>query len=389
MNNYAPVDLAFDRGEGCYLYTTDDQSYLDAVGGIAVCVLGHAHKQLAQAIQDQAETLIHTSNLYHIPLQEQLGAEITELANMEKVFFCNSGAEANEAAIKLTRLYGHSKNISVPRVIVMQGGFHGRTMATLTATGNDKVKQGFEPLVDGFVELPYNDLDAVKSALAADESICAIMLEPIQGEGGINIPSENYLSEIRKLCDEHECLMIMDEVQTGMCRTGAWFAHQHENIVPDIMTLAKAMANGMPIGACLVAKRATDLFQPGSHGSTFGGNPLASRAALEVIKILKSLNASELAKQKGAWLLEQFKTSLADIAGVKSIRGKGMMIGIELNEPCAELVAKAMEKHCLINVTAGNVIRLLPPLIMEQTELEKLHQVIVEIVTDFCKENKA
>ena len=389
MNNYAPVNLAFDRGEGCYLFTTEGEPYLDAVGGIAVCVLGHAHKQLAQAIQDQAETLIHTSNLYHIPLQEQLGAEITELANMEKVFFCNSGAEANEAAIKLTRLYGHSKNISVPRVIVMQGGFHGRTMATLTATGNDKVKQGFEPLVDGFVELPYNDLDAVKSALAADESICAIMLEPIQGEGGINIPSENYLAEIRKLCDEHECLMIMDEVQTGMCRTGAWFAHQHENIVPDIMTLAKAMANGMPIGACLVAKRATDLFQPGSHGSTFGGNPLASRAALEVIKILKSLNASQLAKEKGAWLLEQFKTSLTDIPGVKSIRGKGMMIGIELNEPCTELVGKAMEKHCLINVTAGHVIRLLPPLIMEQAELEKLHQVIVEIVTEFCKENMA
>ncbi len=372
MSNYQPLSVEFESGSGAWLTDVDGQQYLDALSGIAVCGLGHAHPAVQEAIADQAANLIHTSNIYRIPLQEKLAEKLVEHSAMDKVFFGNSGAEANEAAIKLARLYGNNKGINNPTIVVMEKSFHGRTMATLTATGNEKVKKGFSPLVEGFKHIPYNNLDALNEIAETTDNIVAVMLEPVLGEGGIIIPDEGYLKAIRTFCDEHECLMILDEIQTGMCRTGEWFAFQHDGIKPDIMTLAKALGNGVPIGACLASGGAADLFQPGSHGSTFGGNPLAARAALAVIKVLEDKKLELRAKELGNRLLDGFKQSLSAIDGIKEIRGKGLMLAIELENNCTDLVSLALKENLLINVTAGNVIRLLPPLVINDDEADEI-----------------
>lgn len=383
MTNYAPLPISFESGEGAWLTDTGGQRYLDALSGIAVCGLGHAHPEVQIAIADQAAKLIHTSNLYRIPLQEQLADKLIEHSGMDNVFFGNSGAEANEAAIKLARLYGNNKGITNPTIIVMERSFHGRTMATLTATGNDKVKKGFTPLFDGFKHIPYNNIDALHEVAETTPDIVAVMLEPILGEGGVVIPDEGYLKAVRSFCDENNCLMIQDEIQTGMGRTGQWFAFQHEGIKPDIMTLAKALGNGVPIGACLASGKAADLFQPGSHGSTFGGNPLAARAALSVIEVLANRNLVQRAKELGNRFLDGFKQSLNGLNGIKEIRGKGLMIGIELESECAELVGLALQKKLLINVTAGNVIRLLPPLVMTDEEADEVVSILSKVIKNY------
>jgi len=383
MTNYAPLPVSFVSGEGVWLTDTDGQRYLDALSGIAVCGLGHAHPVVQSAIADQAANLIHTSNLYHIPLQEKLADKLLEHSGMDNVFFGNSGAEANEAAIKLARLYGNNKGISKPTIIVMEGSFHGRTMATLSATGNDKVKKGFTPLVEGFKHIPYNNIDALNEVAETTPDMVAVMLEPVLGEGGIVIPDEGYLKAVRAFCDENDCLMILDEIQAGMGRTGEWFAFQHETIKPDVMTLAKALGNGVPIGACLASGAAAALFQPGSHGSTFGGNPLAARAALSVIEVLESEQLIVRAKELGNRLLDGFKQGLNDIKGIKEIRGKGLMIGIELENDCTELVGLALEQKLLINVTAGNTIRLLPPLVMSDEEAGEIVSKLSNIIKKY------
>ncbi len=384
MSSYQPLPVAFEQGAGAWLTDQDGQQYLDALSGIGVCGLGHAHPDVAQAIADQASKLSHTSNLYHIPLQEELAARLTSLAGMDKVFFANSGAEANEAAIKIARLYGHKKGIDHPVIITATGSFHGRTMATLSATGNPKVQDGFAPLVEKFIHVPYNDLEALNSVI--DGNVVAVMLEPIQGEGGIIIPDEGYLKSVREICDQNNCLLILDEIQTGMCRTGEWFAFQHENITPDVMTLAKALGNGMPIGACLAKGVAAELIQPGSHGSTFGGNPLASRAALAVIDILSRQKLHENAAKLGTQMLESFKQGFSEIKGVVSVRGKGLMLGIELDKDCAQLVTMALEEHLLINVTSDNVIRLLPPLNIDEDLAQQIVEKVIRIVKAFLKQ---
>jgi len=384
MSSYQPLPVAFEHGSGVWLTDQDGQQYLDALSGIGVCGLGHAHTEVTQAIAVQAGKLLHTSNLYHIPLQEELAARLTSLAGMDKVFFANSGAEANEAAIKIARLYGHKKGIDHPVIITAMGSFHGRTMATLSATGNPKVQDGFAPLVEKFNHVPYNDIEALNSVI--DSNVVAVMLEPIQGEGGIIIPDEGYLNSVREICDQNNCLLILDEIQTGMCRTGEWFAFQHENITPDVMTLAKALGNGMPIGACLAKGVAAELIQPGSHGSTFGGNPLASRAALTVIDILSRQKLHENAAKLGTQMLESFKQGFSAIKGVVSVRGKGLMLGIELDKECAQLVTMALEEHLLINVTSDNVIRLLPPLIIDEDLAQQIVEKVIRLVKTFLKQ---
>jgi len=384
MSSYQPLPVAFEQGAGAWLTDQDGQQYLDALSGIAVCGLGHAHPDVAQAIADQAGKLSHTSNLYHIPLQEELAARLTSLAGMDKVFFANSGAEANEAAIKIARLYGHQKGIDNPVIITAKGSFHGRTMATLSATGNPKVQKGFAPLVEKFIHITYNDIEALNSI--TDGNVVAVMLEPIQGEGGIIVPDKGYLKSVRKICDQNNYLLILDEIQTGMCRTGEWFAFQHENITPDVMTLAKALGNGMPIGACLAKGAAAELIQPGSHGSTFGGNPLASRAGLAVIDVLSKQKLHENAAKLGAQMLESLKQGFSEIKGVVSVRGKGLMLGIELDKDCAQLVNMALEEHLLINVTSDNVIRLLPPLIIDEDMAQQIVEKVIRIVKAFLKQ---
>lgn len=384
MSSYQPLPVAFEHGSGVWLTDQDGQQYLDALSGIGVCGLGHAHPDVTQAIADQAGKLLHTSNLYHIPLQEELAARLTSLAGMDKVFFANSGAEANEAAIKIARLYGHKKGIDHPVIITATGSFHGRTMATLSATGNPKVQDGFAPLVEKFNHVSYNDIEALNSVI--DGNVVAVMLEPIQGEGGIIIPDEGYLQSVREICDQNNCLLILDEIQTGMCRTGKWFAFQHENITPDVMTLAKALGNGMPIGACLAKGLAAELIKSGSHGSTFGGNPLASRAGLAVIDILAKQKLHENAAKLGAQMLESFKQGFSEIKGVVSVRGKGLMLGIELDKECAQLVTMALEEHLLINVTSDNVIRLLPPLIIDEDLAQQIVEKVIRLVKAFLKQ---
>ena len=384
MNSYRRQDIGFVRGQGAWLYTAEGEAYLDALSGIAVCSLGHAHPQIAEALAQQAANVLHTSNLYRIPLQEQLGARLAQLSGMQKVFFCNSGAEANEAAIKLARMYGHQKSHACPKIIVMEGAFHGRTLAALTATGNRKIQAGFEPLVEGFVRVPYNDVEAVKNAGEHHPGVVAILMEPIQGEGGVVIPSPGYLRALRKLCDERGWLLMLDEVQTGMCRTGRWFAFQHEDIVPDVMALAKSLGNGVPIGACLANGPAAEVFEPGNHGSTFGGNPLACCAGLAVIGVMESNDLARRAADAGARLLSMLEDGLRGIPGVRVVRGRGLILGIELDRPCAELVSKALiEEHLLINVTADRVIRLLPPLVVADEDLERIAQGVTRLVQDF------
>jgi len=378
MKTYAPLDVTFEHGDGAYLWDTNQQQYLDALCGIAVCGLGHAHPAITKTISEQAARLLHTSNLYQIDKQQQLANQLCEISGMDRVFFSNSGAEANEAAIKIARLYGHQKKIKNPNIIVMENSFHGRTMATLSATGNRKVQAGFEPLVQGFVRAPYNDINAIKNIADNNNDVVAILVEPIQGESGIKVPDQDYLNQLREICDQQDWLLMLDEIQTGMGRTGKWFAFQHNNIQPDVMTLAKALGNGVPIGACLANKKAGEIMQPGNHGSTFGGNPLMCATASSVINTIASENLITNAKLLGDYMLNSFKEKLSKVEGVREVRGLGLMIGIELEHDCAQLPKLALEKHLLINVTAGNVIRLLPPLIINQQQAD----IIVNTVSD-------
>lgn len=386
MNTYLPLPVSFTHGEGAWLYDTDGTRYLDALGGIAVCALGHAHPAVTRAICDQAGRLLHSSNLYRIENQDALADLLCEKADMQRVFFSNSGAEANEAALKLARLYGHQKGIDAPQVIVTEGSFHGRTMATLTATGNRKIQAGFEPLVPGFLRAPYNDIEALRTIAGNSPDVVAILVEPITGEGGIRIPDEDYLTTIRTLCDEHGWLMMLDEIQTGMGRTGRWFAHQHTGITPDVMTLAKALGNGVPIGACLANGPAADVFRPGNHGSTFGGNPLATRAALAVVETIEKDDLVTRADVLGERLKNGFQARLDGIDGVAEIRGKGLMLGIELDRPCGVLVRQALDKGLLINVTADSVVRLLPPLILSDEQADTLCDSVCELIEIFLDE---
>ncbi len=380
MNTYGSRALSFVRGEGSWLIAADGKRYLDAISSIAVCGLGHAHPAVAATIAKQAATLIHTSNLYNIPQQEKLGETLCKLSGMDKVFFGNSGAEANECAIKLARFYGHSKDIENPVIIVMENSFHGRTLATLTATGNRKVQAGFEPLVQGFVRAPYGDVEAINTIAANNPNVVAILVEPIQGEGGINIPASDYLNKLHEICSKHSWLLMLDEVQTGNGRTGKYFSYQHNGIIPDVVTTAKGLGNGFPIGACLAKGIAAELFQPGNHGSTYGGNPLGCATAQTVVDTLLQEKLIERAADLGTKLLADFQLELAGCEHVIAIRGKGLMLGIELKQDCPELVAQAAEQGLLINVTAGKVIRLLPTLVLSDADAALLVNTLCNLI---------
>lgn len=385
MNTYSKQPVTFVKGEGVWLLDEQGNRYLDALAGIAVNGLGHAHPRLVQAISNQAAKLIHASNMYHIAEQEQLAEKLCAISGMDKVFFCNSGCEANEAAIKLARLYGHNKGVETPEIIVMEKAFHGRTLATLSATGNRKAQAGFEPLVSGFIRVPFDDLEAVRQIASRKNNVVAILVEPVQGEGGINIPKDAsaYLQGLRKLCDERGWLLMLDEVQSGIGRTGTWFAFQHTNIVPDVVTLAKGLGSGVPIGACLAHGAASEVFTYGKHGSTFGGNPLASVAGLTTLNVIEQDKLCAHAERLGNWLREIFLAELKDVDGIVAIRNAGLMIGIELDRPCAELVEQALAAKLLINVTADKVVRLLPPLVMSQDEAQQLVDRLVPLIKVF------
>ncbi|MDP7536510.1 MAG: aspartate aminotransferase family protein [Methylococcales bacterium] len=380
MPTYARLPVSFTRGQGAWLWDQNNVRYLDALSGIAVCNLGHAHPAIHQAIAEQSRLLLHTSNLYEITLQSELANQLTQLSGMSNAFFCNSGAEANEAAIKLARLYGHSQGIAQPTIIVMNNSFHGRTLATLSATGNPKVHQGFTPLVDGFIHVPFNDLSAIEKVIADNSDIVAVMAEPIQGEGGVNIPAPNYLNKVRQLCDQHKLLLILDEIQTGIGRTGRFLAYQHNDILPDICTLAKALGNGVPIGACLATGKAAQLLTAGKHGSTFGGNLLACRAALSVLDVIQKDNLIQAATTQGNKIVDQISKRLNCHPLVAEIRHQGMMIAIELTQPCSALTQEALDQKVLINITAEKVIRLLPPLIISDEQITLLADTIQVLV---------
>ncbi len=388
MNTYGRQPVTFTHGEGVWLWDDQGSKYLDALSGVAVNGLGHAHPNLVKTLQAQIAKLIHVSNIYQIAEQAALGDKLAELSGMDKVFFCNSGCEANEAAIKLARLYGHNKGIETPEIIVMEKAFHGRTMATLSATGNRKTQAGFEPLVGGFIRVPFDDLDAVKQIAARKNNVVAVLVEPVQGEGGINIPHDgkNYLEGLRKICDEHGWLLMLDEVQSGIGRTGTWFAFQHTNITPDVMTLAKGLGSGVPVGACVAKGVAADTFTPGKHGSTFGGNPLATTAGLATLNIIAEEKLRENAEKMGDLIVAELKTALADVAGVRTIRHAGLMIGVELEKPCTELVKIGLEAKILINVTAENVVRLLPPLVINEAEARELVKRLAPLIEQFLNQ---
>lgn len=379
---YARQPVAFVRGEGVWLFDENGDKYMDAISGIAVCNLGHCHPAVSRTLAEQAGQQVHTSNLYRIPAQEALAERLCEISGMQGAFFSNSGAEANEAAIKIARLYGNRKGIAKPTVIVMEGSFHGRTMATLSATGNSKVQEGFAPLVEGFVRVPFNDVAAVE-ALATSNEIVAVLVEPVQGEGGINIPDAGYLQALRQLCDQQDWLLMLDEIQSGNGRTGHYFACMGDGVLPDVLTTAKGLGNGFPIGACLVAGKAADVLSPGTHGSTYGGNPLGCATALTVVNTLTNEVIGDVAT-KGAQLKAAFQAALADVALVTEIRQKGLMLGIQLDRPCGELVASAREAGLLINVTAGSVIRLLPPLVINDAEMQTLVDGLSAIIHSFA-----
>ncbi|HSB95732.1 MAG TPA: acetylornithine transaminase [Spongiibacteraceae bacterium] len=384
MNTYGRLPVAFEHGEGVWLFDGDGKRYLDALGGVAVNILGHAHPALVAAIQQQAAKLIHTSNIYSIQLQTELSAALCRLSGMERVFFCNSGAEANEAAIKLARLFGHKKGIDKPTIIVMEQSFHGRTMATLTASGNRKIQAGFEPLVAGFTRAPYADFEALQTIARNNPDVVAVLMEPVQGEGGINIAPPGFLKQLRELCDQRGWLLMLDEVQTGNGRTGTFFAYQHEGILPDVVTTAKGLGGGVPIGACLAHGEAAELFHPGNHGSTFGGNPLACAAGLAVLNALDDEQLAANAAREGEYLRQQLQERLATVPGVVAVRGFGMMLGIELNRSCGDLVGQALAQGLLINVTADKVVRLLPPLIWRREHSEQLLNILCPLIEKFC-----
>lgn len=383
IHAYQPLPVNFASGAGCYLKDGDDREYLDGLCGISVTSLGHAHPAVTRAIQEQAATLLHTSNLYSIGWQQKLASLLCETASMDRVFFANSGAEANEAAIKLARLYGHQRGIDNPQIIVMENAFHGRTMATLSATGSRKVQAGFEPLVAGFVRAPYDDITSIEAIAANNRNVVAILLEPVQGEAGIVIPRSGYLAELRRICDANHWLLMVDEIQSGMARSGKLFAHQHEMILPDVMTLAKALGNGVPIGACIAAGPAADVFQPGNHGSTFGGNPLACRAAYSTLQTMIEDDIAANAAARGEQLAGLLARELADNPKVAQIRHLGLLLAVEMTEACQPIVELALEQRLLINVTAGKVVRILPPLIMDADQTEELGRRLVTAIRQF------
>jgi acetylornithine/N-succinyldiaminopimelate aminotransferase len=383
MNTYARIPVAFTHGEGAWLWDSDGKRYLDALAGIAVNTLGHAHPRYTAALNAQIGKLIHVSNLYQVPQQESLADRLCALSGMDEVFLCNSGCEANEAAIKLARMFGHNKGVETPHIIVMEKAFHGRTLATLSATGNRKVQAGFEPLVKGFVRVPYDDLDAIRQVAGHNHEVVAVLVEPIQGEGGIRTLDIHYLQQLRQICDQQGWLLMLDEVQCGIGRTGLWFAFEHTGILPDVMTLAKGLGSGVPVGACLAAGKAAGTFKPGNHGSTFGGNPLACTAALATLEIMQQDNLPASAAATGKLLMDGLRQRLHGVAGVVDIRGQGLMLGIELGKPCGELVRQALAQGLLINVTAENVIRLLPPLIFSESEVQQLLDILCPLIVAF------
>ena len=385
MNTYARLPVSFVRGEGAWLWDSEGKRYLDGLSGIAVNTLGHAHPRLMAALGEQIGKLMHCSNVYQIPEQEKLADKLCSLSGMQEVFFVNSGCEANEAAIKLARLYGHSRGIESPSIIVMEKAFHGRTLATLSATGNRKVQAGFEPLVKGFVRVPYDDIESIRQVAQNNANVVAILVEPVQGEGGIRTPEIAYLQQLRQLCNEHNWLLMLDEVQTGIGRTGRWFAHQHADILPDVMTLAKGLGSGVPVSACLAAGAATGTFKPGNHGSTFGGNPLACVAGLTTLNIVEQDQLLAHAERLGQFIRQGFTAAMQGVKGVVELRGQGLMIGIELDRPCGELVKQVLARGLLINVTADNVIRLLPPLVMSQDEAQQLLDILCPLVKEFLQ----
>jgi len=385
MQTYARQPVAFDRGEGVWLFDENGDRYLDALAGVAVSGLGHAHPVLARALCEQAGRLLHTSNLYRIPLQERLAERLCTLSGLERAFFCNSGAEANEAAIKIARLYAHNRGIENPAIVVMEKSFHGRTMATLSATGNRKVQAGFEPLVTGFVRVPFGDAGAVAALAEHHKNIVAVLVEPYQGEGGVQVPQLDYLAQLRRICDENAWLLMLDEVQTGIGRTGTWFAFQHTDIKPDVMTLAKGLGSGVPIGACLARGVAAETFVAGKHGSTFGGNPLACVAALTTLRVMEDDKLLENAAAVGAFIRADLLHRLAGLAGVREVRGQGLMIGIEIDRTCGDLVKQALARKLLINVTNESVVRLLPPLILKREEAALLTEKLAALIKAFLE----
>ena len=386
MNTYGRLPIALSHGQGCRVWDINGKCYLDALGGIAVNTLGHNHAKLVPALQDQIGKLIHSSNYYHVPLQETLAAKLVELSGLENVFFCSTGLEANEAALKLARKFGHDKGIERPEVVVYEKAFHGRSIATLSATGNPKVQAGFGPLVEGFIRVPLNDIDAIKKATAGNPNVTAVFFEAIQGEGGVNPMSDQYLRDIRQLCDERDWLLMIDEVQCGMGRTGKWFAHQWSGIKPDVMPLAKGLGSGVPVGAVVCGPKAAHIFQPGNHGTTFGGNPLAMRAGVETIRIMEEDGLLANAHKVGEHLVAALKRELAGEKGVKEIRGRGLMLGIDLNVPCGEILKRAADNGLLLSVTADSVIRMVPSLIMTTAEADEVVAILAPIIKQLLKE---
>ena len=383
MNTYGRLPLALSHGRGCWLWDTQGRRYLDGLGGIAVNTLGHAHPKLVPALQDQIAKLIHSSNYYQVPLQEQLAAKLCEISGLSNVFFCNTGLEANEGALKIARKFGHDKGIARPEIIVYEKAFHGRSIATLSATGNPKVQKGFEPLVEGFVRVPLNDIAAVEEVARTNPNVVAVFLEVIQGEGGINPTRWEYLRDVRRVCDERGWLLMLDEVQCGMGRTGKWFAHQWAGIKPDVMPLAKGLGSGVPVGAIVVGDKAKDVLGPGNHGTTFGGNPLAMRAGVETLRIMEEERLLENAATVGAQLRAGLERELAGVKGVKEIRGQGLMLGIELDRSCGELLQRAAEAGLMISITADSVIRLVPPLILNADEAAQIVAILSPLIKSF------
>jgi acetylornithine/N-succinyldiaminopimelate aminotransferase len=386
MNTYGRVPMALSHGQGCRVWDINGKSYIDALGGIAVNTLGHNHPKLVPALQDQLSKIIHSCNYYHVPGQELLAAKLVELSGMANVFFCCTGLEANEAALKLARKYGHDKGIERPEIVVYEKAFHGRSIATLSATGNAKVQAGFGPLVEGFIRVPQNDIEALKQATAGNKNVTAVFFETIQGEGGVNPMRIEYLQQVRKLCDENDWLLMIDEVQCGMGRTGKWFAHQWAGIVPDVMPLAKGLGSGIPIGAVVAGPKAANIFQPGNHGTTFGGNPLAMRAGIETIRIMEEEGLLAHAAKMGDYFRAAISKGLAGNPGLKEIRGQGLMIGVELTKPCGELTARCAEKGLLISVTADTVIRMVPPLIITAAEIDEIVAILIPLVIQLLAE---
>ena len=385
VNAYRPLPVNFTHGDGCYLYDSDGKQYLDALCGISVTSLGHNYPPLTAALQEQASTLLHTSNLYSISWQQKLADLLCATAQMDRVFFANSGAEANEAAIKLARLYGHQKDIENPQIVVMQHAFHGRTMATLSATGSRKVQAGFEPLVSGFVRAPYNDIASIEAIADSNRNVVAILVEPVQGEAGIVIPDPGYLTALRKICDHNDWLLMLDEIQSGMGRSGKMFACQHEAVVPDVMTIAKALGNGVPVGACITRGKAAEVIQPGNHGSTFGGNPLACRAAHTVLENMIANKFADNAAQRGQQLFTALQEGLAENSQVADIRHLGLLLAVEMTIPCQPLVTQALASGLLINVTADRVIRLLPPLIINEAQTAEIASKLIACINNFTE----